>query len=163
MNAQAITGVSPSETEETTIMTNFPSVGGTALGQTLGQLYQLKLGFGPIVNLGNLIALASIPLALALYFAKLLRRYRLTNRRVIIERGPRGIAERWVDLDNFDAIELVVHPGQDWYPCGELIFRQGNVETLRLPGVSHPEAFMRTCLKTQRAFVAVKRAVSRES
>lgn len=161
---QAITGVSPAETTETTIMTVFPSLGGSGLGQLLGQLYQLRIGLPPIFTLGNLIALASIPLVVPIFFIRLFPvpvRFRLTNRRVLVERGFAAKADRWVDLDNFDAVDLVVHPGQEWYPCGELVFRKGATETLRLPGVPHPETFRRTCLKAQRAHVAVKRATGK--
>lgn len=163
---QAISGVAPAAEAEVTIMTVFPSIGGWGIGQFLGQLYRLRAGIPPIVTLGNLIALASIPLVIPLYFAQLALpgfsfRYRLTNRRVVVERGLRGAVDRWADLDNFDTIELVVLPGQEWYPCGELVFRKGQVETLRLSGVPHPEGFRRTCLKAQRAHVAVNRALGR--
>ncbi|MBL9165916.1 MAG: hypothetical protein JNL18_24545 [Planctomycetaceae bacterium] len=163
MTQQAITGVSPTTGIETTIMTVFPSVGATGIGQFLGQLYRIRFGMPPVLTLGNLIALASIPLVLPLFFVKLLpwsaTRYRLTNRRVVVERGLNPVAERWVDLDNFDAIDLITQPGQEWYPCGDLVFRKGATETLRLAGVAHAEPFRRTCLKAQRAHAAVKRAV----
>ena len=69
------------------------------------------------------------------------RRFRLTNRRVIIEKGFNAEAERSLPLEQFDAIDVNVLPGQEWYPCGELIFRNGRVETLRLSGVPRPETF----------------------
>lgn len=168
---QAITGVSPAETTEVTIMTVFPSIGARPIGQFLGQLYSIKVGTGAILNLGNLIALLSIPLAIPLFFFNIfpglwfippvLRRYRLTNRRVVVELGFSAQPERWVDLNNFDSIETVTLPGQAWYPCGDLLFRKGQVETLRLSGVPHPEGFRHTCLKAQRAHVGVNRAVGR--
>jgi hypothetical protein len=165
MTEQAITGVSPNTGVETTIMTVFPSVGATGIGQLLGQLYRIRFGMPPVLTLGHLIALLSIPVVLPLYFIKLLpwsaTRYRLTNRRVVVERGLNPVAERWVDLNSFDAIDLVVRPGQEWYPCGDLVFRKGTTETLRLPGVAHAEPFRRTCLKAQRAHVAVGRAVGK--
>jgi len=155
---QAIPGVSP-ETETTT-MTVFPSFGGWGIGQALGRLYGIRAGVPPIFTLGHLMALLSVPLAVALYFAaKLSQRYRLTSRRVVVERGLSGTEQRSISLDEFDAIDVVVLPGQEWYPCGELVFRKGTVETLRLSGVRHPEAFRRVCLNAQRAHAAVKRVL----
>jgi hypothetical protein len=86
-------------------------------------------------------------------------RYRLTNRRVIIERGLAAREEQYVDLDRFDAIDVVVLPGQEWYPAGDLIFRRGTVETFRLRGVMRPETFRQTCMKAHQAFVGVRKAV----
>ena len=100
-----------------------------------------------------------------MFFAGLLpglaRRYVLTNRRVIVERLQFSWSAKWVEemavsLDNFDSIEVVVLPGQAWYPAGDLIFRNGEVETFRLMGVTRPETFRRTCLKAHTSFVGVQ-------
>lgn len=161
MLQQSIAGVSPPAVAETTVMTVWPSVGGTTLGQTLGRLYRIRDGFGP-VSWGRLALLATIPLGLMLYLSMRLpwaiRRYRLTNRRVTIERGISPKVEQYVDLDRFDAIDLVVHPGQEWYDCGDLVFRRGPIETLRLAGVSRPEPFRQTCLKVRQSYVSVAKA-----
>lgn len=160
---QAITGVTPSDLEEATIMTVWPSMAALPAGRFLGRLCGIRSGVGSILTVGNLIALASIPAAAGLFFFNLLavgRRYRLTNRRVVVERGPRGKAERSVSLDDFDAIDVQVLPGQEWFPAGELIFRKGQVETFRLSGVLRPATFQQTCLKAQRAHAGVKRALA---
>ncbi len=163
---QAIAGVAPPETGEVTIMTVWPSVGGTPLGRALGQLFSIELGFWHIFTVGKLLALAAIPLAIPLYFVKFApwdcRRFRLTNRRIIIEKGLQAEAERSLPLDQFDAVDVNVLPGQAWYPCGELIFRKGKVETLRLSGVSRPETFRRTCLKAQISHVGVQRTLEEQ-
>src|SRR5438132_87574 len=157
---QAIAGVSPSTQGEMTIMTIWPTLGARWEGRMFGRWYLMKPGVticGVPVTIGRLIALASIPLILPLYFAMLLpcfiflpklgpipriyvpnpwcRRYRLTNRRVIVEHGTSGAVFGEVSLDEFDAIDVLVLPGQEWYPCGELIFRKGAIETFRLSGV----------------------------
>lgn len=159
---QAIAGVSPPDVSEVTIMTVWPTLAATGAGRRFGQLYSIKAGIGWL-TIGKLIALASIPLVLPLYFSMLLpwamERYRLTNRRVIIERGVRGIPRCWVELDRFDTIEVDVLAGQAWYPAGDLIFRKGQIETFRLLGVSRPETFRRTCLKARQGYVGVKEAV----
>jgi hypothetical protein len=160
---QAIAGVAPPQLGEVTIMTVWPSLGRDELGQLLGRLYSIRLGFGNVLTIGNLIALAAIPLALPLYFLKYApwdcRRYRLTNRRVAVEKGLQAQVERYLPLDGYDAIDVVVRPGQDWYPCGDLVFRRGPIEALRLTGVLRPETFRQTCLKAQVAFVSVQRAL----
>jgi hypothetical protein len=108
--------------------------------------------------------LATIPVGMMLYLSLrlpwALKRYRLTNRRVCIERGITPRVEQYVDLDRFDAIDLVVQPGQEWYDCGDLVFRRGAIETLRLPGVSRPEPFRQTCLKVRQSYVGVAAARS---
>jgi hypothetical protein len=85
-------------------------------------------------------------------------RYRLTNRRVIVERGINPKIEQYVDLNRFDTIDVEVDPGQEWYAAGDLIFRRGPVETLRLSGVSRPESFRQTCLKVRQSYVSVAAA-----
>lgn len=160
-NQQAISGVVPPSSAEATIMTVWPSVASTGIGQALGRVYRIREGFGPI-SVGRLVLLATIPLGLMLYLTMRLpwaiRRYRLTNRRVMIERGVNPRVEQYVDLDRFDAIDVVVSPGQEWYAAGDLVFRRGAIETLRLPGVSRPESFRQTCLKTRQAYVGVAAA-----
>jgi len=155
---QSISGVVPPSVAEATVMTVYPSVASTALGQTLGRLYRIKDGFGP-VSVGRLALLATIPLGLMLYMSMRLpwaiRRYRLTNRRVTVERGINPKIEQYVDLDRFDTIDVVVSPGQEWYAAGDLVFRRGQIETLRLPGVSRPESFRRTCLEVRQSYVSV--------
>jgi len=161
MMLQSIAGVAPPSVSETTVMTVWPSVGSTWLGQWLGRFYRIRDGFG-VFSIGRLALLATIPIGMAMYLSMRLpwaiRRYRLTNRRVTIERGIAPKVEQYVDLDRFDAIDLVVQPGQEWYDCGDLVFRRGPVETLRLSGVSRPEPFRQTCLKVRQSYVSVRAA-----
>ncbi len=158
MAMQSIAGVSPPSVMETTVMTVWPSVASTSLGKTLGRVFRIKDGFGP-VSIGRLALLACTPIGLMLYLSLRLpwaiQRYRLTNRRVIVERGVSGRIQQFVDFDKFDSIALVVEPGQEWYAAGDLVFRKGAVETFRLPGVSRPESFRQTCLKVQQSYRSV--------
>jgi len=161
MMLQSIAGVAPPAVSEATVMTVWPSVGSTSVGQLLGRLYRIRKGFGPI-SIGRLALIATIPVGLMLYLSMRLpwsiRRYRLTNRRVTVERGISPKVEQYVDLDRFDAIDLVVQPGQEWYDCGDLVFRRGSIETLRLSGVSRPEPFRQTCLKVRQSYGSVAAA-----
>ena len=162
MLPQPIAGVVPAETREATVMTVWPSVAKFGLGRALGGLFAIRWPDIYIFRLGNLLALLSIPIALVLFFMRIApgigTRYRLTNRRVIVERGLTSVEDKAVDLDRFDTVEIVVQPGQAWYHAGDLVFKQGNVETFRLEGVSRPSAFRETCLKSQMAHAGVRRA-----
>jgi hypothetical protein len=153
-----VSGVVPPSVAEATIMTVWPSVASTGLGRALGRLYRIREGLGP-VSIGRLSLLATIPLGLMLYLSLRLpwaiRRYRLTNRRVVIEQGINPQVKQFVTLNGFDAIDVDVTPGQEWYAAGDLIFRRGQIVTLRLAGVSRPESFRRVCLEARQAYVSV--------
>jgi len=174
--AQAIAGVVSDREKETTVMTVWPSIAATAYGRWWGRRYANSLGItlcGVPITVGRLTALASIPFVLPLYFHMLVprlplvlfgvpnpgcRRYRLTNRRVVVEQAFGGGEQQSVSLDRFDTIEIETLPGQAWYPAGDLIFRLGPIETFRLSGVPHPEPFRHTCLKAHAGFVGVQKA-----
>src|SRR5262245_4634070 len=159
---QPISGVVPVELRETTVMTVWPSVAVYPLVRMMGSLFAIRWPDVYFFRFGNLIALLSIPVALVLFFMRIAPgigvRYRLTNRRIIVERGLTGVLDKAVDLDRFDTINIEVLPGQAWYHAGDLVFRLGNVETFRLEGVSRPAAFRETCLKSHMAHAGVKRA-----
>lgn len=180
-----IAGVSPPEVSEAVVMTVWPSIAAMGIGRFLGRLYGIDWGWG-VLTVGNIIALLSIPLAAFLVVGRFLhgfltdirflnlgrffllfipssliiRRYTLTNKRVLVQRGLRAINESWVELDRFDTIDVEVLPGQEWYPAGNLIFRRGPIETFRLDGVCRPETFRQTCLKARMGYVGVKQAMS---
>ena len=154
----SIAGVVPPATAETTIMSVWPSLAAFPTGQFFGRLYLIDVGAWP-ATVGNLIALASVPVMLTLYVITRLpwsiTRYRLTNRRITIDRGISWKVEQYVDFDRFDAVEVAVRPGQEWYPAGDVVFRLGTLETLRLLGVRRPEAFRQACLNVQQSFLSV--------
>lgn len=167
---QAIAGITSPSDKEATVMTVWPSVAamsllGIPLGLILGRLYAIRTGFY-IFTLGNLFCLLTIPLALILYLKRIGpfvgRRYRLTNRRIVVERGLSSKEEKSLGLDQFDAIDIRVRPGQEWYDAGDLVFRQGSVERFLLEGVSRPEAFRHVCLKAHQGYVGVQQALQRE-
>jgi len=178
---QAISGVTPAETREVTIMTVWPSIAAYIQGQLLAQyVYSIRWPDYHCVRLGNLLAFLSIPHALALYFFKLFpsffgssihgSAYKLTNRRIIEIRNEFvsssvspyfkfnfGAEVKSVELDRFDSVVVEQLPGQEWYDAADLVFRLGPVETFRLKGVSRPEAFRQTCLKAHFAYIGVKK------
>lgn len=174
--SSAVAEVAPSTEREVTIMTVWPSISASAYGRWWGRRFANEAGttlFGVPITLGRITALLSIPFILPYYFHMVIpklpfilfgvnnpscRRYRLTNRRVLVELPFGGGEQQSVSLDRFDSINLEVLPGQKWYRSGELIFRNGDVETFRLSGVPHPESFRHTCLKARSGFVGVQRA-----
>ena len=152
-------------------MTVWPSVAAMSLGPfplglMLGRLYAIKTG-AHIFTVGNLMCLLSIPLALVLYLKRIgpfvAQRYRVTNKRIVVERGLVGKEEKAIRLDQFDTIEVVIRSGQEWYDAGDLVFRDGNVEKFMLEGVSRPIAFRAVCEKAHQAYVGVQEALAQQA
>jgi hypothetical protein len=148
------------------MMTVWPTIGATAAGRWVGRLAAVQAGFGGFFTLGKLGALATIPISLAVFCWQLLpyvcRRYAVTNRRIVIRKGLRALEDRWIRLDEFEAIAIETLPGQAWLRCGEVVFRRGGSELLRLSGVSRPEVFRRACLKAQMALLSVRQTLERQ-
>ncbi len=163
---QAIAGVVPPAVAEVTSAVVWPSIGAYGLGRWVGKLCGSRIGYG-FFRLGKLFALLTIPLSLAVYAWKILpfvcRRYRLTNRRVILQKGYAAVDEKSVGLGEFNAVEVRVLPGQAWLRCGDLALLRDGQEMLRLPGVVRPEVFRQTCLEAQTAFVSVGDVLRRQA
>jgi hypothetical protein len=162
---QPIAGVAPSQIDEVTVMTVWPSLAATAFGRFWGRLYAWDYGprlLGVPVTVGRLLALASSPLMAAAYFLMRLPwwswQYRLTNRRLVVE-SPYGQGEFGsIALDQFDAIVVDVRSGQRWYKAGDLVFRRDGAEVFRIWGVQRPETFRQTCLKAHVSYLGVQQA-----
>jgi hypothetical protein len=163
--ASSVSGVVPPDLRESTVMTVWPSIGIFATGRLVGRFCENRLGRG-FFTLGKLGAIASIPWSLVLYcwlrMPYVSRRYVLTNRRVIIRRGLRPVDKKWIDLDEFTAVEVEVLPGQEWLHAGEVVFRRGGSEILRLSGVLRPEVFAQVCRSTQQAQLSVRRVLQEQ-
>ncbi len=156
---QPIAGVTPADLAEVTCKVVWPTIGATRAGRLVGRLAAVRLGWGEFFTLGKLLALATIPLSLAVFCWQLMpyvcRRYALTNRRLIVRTGLLPMDWRWLELDEFDAIDVEVLPGQAWLNAGDLIFRHGGNEVLRLPGVSRPEIFRHVCMTVRNAVLGI--------
>lgn len=152
---QAIPGLSISQQREATALVVWPSVSATAAGRFLGRLYEMRWGV-PVFNLGTLFLVLSIPVALPLYLANFLpgvgTRYRITNRRIAVQRGLGDNIQREIGLDQFDRIEIEQRPGQAWFRAGDLCFFEGDRETFHLAGVPYPQVFRTACLKGSMTF-----------
>lgn len=163
---QSIAGVVPRDADEVTVMTVWPSIAAYPSGRFLGRLYGIQSG-SYVFRIGNFIVLASIPHALALYIFRILpfvgMRYKLTNRRVVVQRGLMAVDDKSVELDRFDSVVIEIRPGQKWFKAGDLVFHLGHVETFRLEGVSRPEAFRMVCMNSRNAYVEVGEALQRQA
>ena len=126
MNLAAVIAL-PDRTERTAMIT-WPTIGATRPGRWVGQLAENKIGLGRFLTLGKLLAVATIPLSLGVFAWQLLpyvyRRYRITDRRIVVDRGLSLVEDRSIGLDEFDSIEIAVLPGQEWLRAGELVFRR---------------------------------------
>jgi hypothetical protein len=167
MSKQPIAGVAPSELSEVTCKVVWPTIGATPAGRFVGRLAAVRIGWGEFFTLGKLLAAATIPVSLAVFCWQLLpyvcRRYTLTNRRIIIRKGLMAVDQRWIGLDEFDAVDSQVLPGQDWLHAGDLIFRRGGQEILRLAGVPRPEILRQVCMAARTALVSVREVAQRQA
>ncbi len=164
---QPIAGVTPAELTEVPCKVVWPTIGATALGRLVGRLASIRLGWGEFFTLGKLLAVATLPLSLAVYGWQLTpygcRRYMLTNRRIIVRKGLMAVDQRWISFDDFDTIDIEVLPGQQWLHAGDLVCRHGDVEVLRLAGVPRPEALRQVCLNMRTALLSVRGVVESQA
>ncbi len=147
-------------------MTVWPSIAAFPLGRTVGQLCSLG-GIGKFFTVGKVMALATIPVSLGLFFWRLApvvaRRYVLTSKRVVVFVGL-GVEEGdAIGLEDFDSIAIDVLPGQKFLRAGDLVFQSGGKEAFRLSGVQHPEVFRQACLRGQQALMSVSRVVAEQT
>jgi len=148
---QAITGVVPPSLGEARIREAFPSLMGVAaapaaLARTLNKTYFLA-------PLGWLI---QAPL-FALKFAPMVcRRYTLTNRRLMIQRGWKPAPAQEVPLSEIDDVRIGPGGVDSFYLCGDLeVISRGQV-VLRLAAVPEPEGFRHAVLNAVHAWVPQK-------
>lgn len=151
---------------ERTVAVLWPTIGSLRLGRFVGRLCAVRLGRG-FFTLGKLFALATIPLSLAafawLFAPYVARRYRLTNRRIVVQRGLRPVDERAIDFEEFDAIEVQRLSGQEWLRSGDLVFVRDGREVFRLSGVARPEVCRELCLKARTASLSVRQVLQSQA
>ena len=147
---------------ETRLATRWPTIGAYGLGRWVGRLVGLSIGYGRIFTIGTLMSLVTLPISLTVYAWQLCpwvcRRYRLTDRRVIVQKGYSACEERAIELDAFDTVSVEVLPGQAWLRTGDLVFFKDDREVFRLAGVPSAESFCRTCQQAKVAVDAFRKA-----
>jgi hypothetical protein len=158
----AIAGVSASG--EVEIRRKYPSIGGTAIGQFLGSLYECipaKICYVKISHL--LFVLPSAPFAVLGYVMEKLtgEKWILTNRSIQrwASLGSRQIQS--LALSEIDEIAIETTPGMAFYRCGTLHLQDAKGKTLmQLKGVNHPEIFRETLLKSRESRTQVEAALA---
>ncbi len=129
MSVQAIAGVSP--TLESRIMTEFPSIGATALGRLIGQLLDSIPAKICGVKLSYVIfGLPLAPLGLLLFLLNRLgSRYILTNRSVQIWSTMGSQRTSTVDLNDIASVELDGLPGQSFFRAADIRLKAASGQT----------------------------------
>ena len=131
---------------ESTLTVRWPTITATAPGRLVGRFATLGPNFfGTTVSLGVLLSVVTLPVSLAVYAWQLMpfvaRRYRLTDRRIVVQRGLTPVEHEAITYEQFDEIEVETLPGQQWLHAGDLVFKHAGQEVLRLGGVSRPQVF----------------------
>ena len=151
---------------ESTLTVRWPTITATAPGRLAGRFATVGPNFGTTVSLGVLLSVVTLPISLAVYAWQLMpvvaRRYRLTDRRIVVQRGLTPVEHESITYDQFDEIEVETLSGQAWLHAGELVFKYAGQELFRLSGVSRPEIFRQVCLEAQNARLAVDRVLAQQ-
>ncbi len=153
--------------DERSAMTVWPTIAATSPGRWVGRLSAIRTGLGSFFTIGSLLAVATLPVSMVVYALQLApflcRRYTLTDRRLVVQKGLSADDERSIPLQDFDTIDVDVLAGQEWHHAGELIFRCDGNEVFRLSGVSRPEVFRQVCLKARQALVSVHKVIQEQA
>jgi hypothetical protein len=150
VRSQAVTGLVPPQQGEARIRERWPSV----------------VRFGAVAGLGRALqrTILLAPLAWVLmapfYFSKVLpffaRRYRLTNRRVVILGGWSGKEVQSVALKDIDDVRVQTDANSDFYRAGTVEIISNGQVALTLPGTPEPESYRLSILNARNAWVPEK-------
>jgi hypothetical protein len=151
---QAVTGVIPPGTAEAQIREVYPSVASMPVVATLGKALMFTYIFAPV----SWVVMAGA------YFGKLapfmMRRYCLTNRRVMIRAGWAGKPIKEVLLADVDDVRLVRDGNTDFFRAANIEIIGKGQTLLTLPGVPDPESFRHAILDARNAWVPGKAKMS---
>jgi hypothetical protein len=140
---------------ENTVAVVWPTIGALGCGRLVGRLAGWHPPGDRLHLVGRILAVACIPWSLCVFFWQVLpfiaRRYRITTRRVIVQKGLGAADERSLNLDQFDEVAVEILPGQEWLHTGDVVFRRAGQEVFRLAGVPSPQPFQAMCRDVQRA------------
>lgn len=146
--SQAITGLMPPSLREARIREAWPTVVGVnpalaSLGKRLIETYFLApLGF-----------LVILPVFILKFSPFVCRRYTLTNRRLMIQRGWKPAPSEQVALSDIDEVRFDPAAVDPFFVCGNLdIVSRGQV-AMKLTGIPEPEGFRQTILNARSAWV----------
>lgn len=147
---QPVTGLTPPQLAEARIREVWPSVASAPAIAGLGRMLTHTYILAP---LGWLIMSL-------VYFGKILpflmRRYRLTNRRVMIRKGWSGTSAGEVELKDIDDVRLTTDANSAFFRAGNLEILNGGKPVLTLTGIPEPESFRQLILNARNAWVPGK-------
>ena len=144
---QAVTGLIPPQQGEALIREVWPSVTTMPAVASLGRALIRSIVAAPL----GWLLLAPV------YFLKILpfvaRRYTLTNRRLMIQRGLQPKPSHEILLADIDDVRVQRDANSEFYRAGTLeIISQGKV-VLTLPGVPEPESLRQSIIAAYKAWV----------
>lgn len=146
---QSVAGITPPELAEAKVREAYPSVARAGIA-SLGRTLTATIVGAPLAWL----------LMSGAYFGKLLpflmRRYTLTNRRVMVRAGWKGTPIQEVALADIDDVKLVTDANSDFFRAGNLDIVSNGKTVLTLKGVPEPEGFRQAILVTRNAWVPGK-------
>jgi hypothetical protein len=149
-NAFPVTGLIPPQVAEARIRERWPSVARMPLIATIGRALTRTIVLAP---LGWLIMSVA-------FFGKILpfamRRYTITNQRVMIRSGWTGKPSAEVPLDKIDDVRVVADANSDFFRAATVEILNGSAVVLRLPGVPEPHSFRWAILNARNAWVPGK-------
>jgi hypothetical protein len=149
---QAITGLVPPQLDEAVIRVIWPSVTAFPTVASLGSfLMQTRL----LAPLGWLLLAPFYFIKVAPGFA---RRYVLTNRRIMFQKGLRLQAVDSVDLADIEEVRIQEDKNSRFYGSGDLEIISKGQARLRLRGITGPQAFRHAILNACMAWVPGKAA-----
>jgi hypothetical protein len=148
---QAVTGVMPPQLGEALIREAWPTVVDSSAA-----LSAVAKGLIRSVILAPAAWLLLAPLFIKKFLPFVAKRYTLTNRRVMIQRGLKPQPAHYVALADIDDVRLDAHGVDPFYLSGNLeIISKGQV-ALKLTGVPEPEGFRHAILDSVKAWVPGK-------
>jgi hypothetical protein len=152
---QIVPGLVPPQLDEAVIRTVWPSVAAFPGPASLGRVLMRSVVLAPLGWL----------LLAPLYFLKVLpgfgRRFVLTNRRVMFQKGLRFQPVEQISLADIDEIRVQPDANSDFYRTANLEIVSKDRVALVLRGVPGPEAFRHAILNACKAWVPGKSAMER--
>ncbi len=144
---QAVTGLVPPEIGEAHIREVWPTLLGVVpTTATVARRLTQTVLLAPV-------AWIMLAPAFALKFAPFVcRRYTLTNRRLMIQKGLMPKPSTGVALRDIDSVRVVESTRDEFYLSATLEVLSGDRVVLTLPGVPEPEGFRRAVLSAVSAW-----------
>ena len=148
---------------EATCTVIWPTIGAHSIGRLAGRWIDIRPNWDRLRVISRSMAGLTIPITLCVFCWNLLpyvcRRYRITNRRVIIEKGYSAAFGKSIAMEEFDNIEVQTLPGQAWLRSGDLVFLKSGQEVFRLSGVGYPATRREAILRIRFALLSVRSVI----